>query len=85
MLLYTTGGRPSLFLKWRNVEGMLPMRLRRTISLAKSPGSLVRFTFHGAHGETCTRTVPLLRRMSLLLDYAGLVLPVGLAPTLSGV
>ena len=42
-----------------------------TISLAKSPGSLVRFTFHGAHGESCTRTDPLLRRMSLLLDYAG--------------
>ncbi len=25
---------------------MLPIRLRRTISLAKNPGSLVRFTFH---------------------------------------
>ena len=37
-----------------------------TISLAMSPGSLVRFTFHGARGRTCTCTDPLLRRMSLL-------------------
>ena len=25
VLLYTTGGRLSLFLKWRNAEGMLPI------------------------------------------------------------
>ena len=32
-------------MKWRNAEGMLPIRLKRTISLAENPGSLVRFTF----------------------------------------
>jgi hypothetical protein len=33
--------------EWRNAEGMLPItRDGATISLAKSPGSLVRFTFH---------------------------------------
>ena len=42
-----------------------------TISLAKSPGSLVRFTFHGARGENCTRTVRGLKSVPLLLGYAG--------------
>ena len=32
---------------WRNAEDMLPMpHTGGTISLAKSPGTLVRFTFH---------------------------------------
>lgn len=48
------------------------MRQWRTISLARNPGTLVRFTFHkSTRGRICTCTVPLLRRMSLLLDYAG--------------
>ena len=43
-----------------------PSRECGTISLAKNPGSFVRFTFHvGARGRTCTCTGPLLRRMSL--------------------
>ena len=45
------GGCPSrlddrVIEKWRNAEGMLPMpRESGTISLAQSPGALVRFTF----------------------------------------
>lgn len=45
------GGCPSrlddrVIGKWRNAEGMLPMPLEGgTISLAQSPGALVRFTF----------------------------------------
>ena len=40
VLLYTTGGN------WRNAEGMLPNPQESgSISLAKNPGSLVRFTF----------------------------------------
>ena len=46
VLLYTTGGRLSLFQKWRNAEGMLPNPQCGSISLARNPGSLVRFTFH---------------------------------------
>ena len=46
VLLYTTGGRRCLFLKWRNAEGMLPNPQCGSISLARNPGSLVRFTFH---------------------------------------
>ena len=43
-----------------------------TISLAKSPGSLVRFTFHGAHGESFTRTRRVLKSVPLQLGYAGI-------------
>lgn len=51
---------------------MLPFTQKcATISLAKNPGSLVRITFRSARGRNCTCTGPLLRRMSLLLDYAG--------------
>ena len=52
--------------------GHAPHRAKcATISLAKSPCSLVRFTFHGAHGESCTRTVRVLKSAPLLLGYAG--------------
>ena len=44
-----------------------------TISLAKNPGSLVRFTFRfRARDRSCTCTGPILSRMSLLLDYTGI-------------
>ena len=67
--------------------GHAPHRAKcATISLAKSPGSLVRFTFRGAHGENCTRTVRDLKAVPLLLGYVGeKMLPVGFAPTLGGV
>jgi hypothetical protein len=67
--------------------GHAPHRAKcATSSLAKSPGSLVRFTFRGAHGENCTRTVRDLKSVPLLLGYVGeKVLPVGFAPTLGGV
>ena len=61
------------------------------ISLAKSPGSLVRFAFHedgGAHGGSCTRTVRGLSPVPLLLGYVGNeeeLLQAGLAPALSRV
>src|SRR5678815_3577910 len=42
-----------------------------TISLAKNPGSLVRFTFHGAHGEIRTRTVRILSSAPLLIGLRG--------------
>lgn len=42
------------------------------------------FAMIGAHGRSCTCTEPLLRRLSLLLDYAGMKLAAldGLAPSL---
>ena len=88
VLLYTTGGRLSLLLKWRNAEGMLPNRLRRSISLARNPGSLVRFTFHWCSRQELHLHCPRFE-VGASADWATLalkeVLPVGLAPTLSGV
>ena len=42
-----------------------------TISLAKNPGSLVRFTFHGAHDRSCTCTVRGLKSAALLVGLRG--------------
>lgn len=53
----------------------------RRCSFLLSFGSL-----NGPPGRICTRTGPLLRRLSLLLDYRGkkgLVFPAGLAPAAS--
>ena len=68
---------------------MLPItRDGATISLAKSPGSLVRFTFH----DWCPRQDLHLHWSGFeadvsALDYTGMkfVLPVGFAPTLNRV
>ena len=42
-----------------------------TIPLAKDPGSLVRFTFHGTHDRTCTCTVRGLKSVPLLIGLRG--------------
>ena len=75
------------FEKWRNAEGMLPIRHRRTISLAKNPGSLVRFTFHWCPRQDLHLHWSAFEADVSALDYTGemLLLPVGFAPTLDRV
>ena len=58
---------------------MLPMRQRRTISLAKNPGSLVRFTFRGAHGENAWRGSAHVETRSALCTAAGAAIALALS------
>src|ERR1043166_8938291 len=46
VLLYTTGGEGWFFRNGGTRRACSPSRKGGTISLAKNPGSLVRFTFH---------------------------------------
>ena len=67
---------------------MLPItRKCATISLAKNPGSLVRFTFHWCPWQDLHLHWSAFEADVSALDYTGmeLVLPVGFAPTLNRV
>ena len=67
---------------------MLPItRKCATISLAKNPGSLVRFTFHWYRRQDLHLHWSAFEADVSALDYTGikLVLPVGFAPTLNRV
>ncbi len=45
--------------KWRKPEGMLPIRLRRTICIQDSPGARVRFGFQKWRLLPVSRRTPL--------------------------
>ena len=74
--------------KWRNAEDMLPIPRSGTISLAKSPGALVRFTFHWCPRRELHSHWPMFEVGVSAVGLRGRlddVLPVGFAPTLCGV